>query len=251
MPSGNKRLRIMAGPNGSGKSTILQEVRKNFYSGPFVNADEIEKSFNEKGLVNLPAIYDIACEDKSFADFMKGSGKSWLEKATKENNHISIISSEGILIVKDKPSPYDAALAADFIRHQLLAKGETFTFETVLSHPSKIDFLKQSLEAGYKNYLYFICTVDPAINIERVQQRVRLGGHAVPEDRIEKRYHESLQVLPMIIPLCFRVYLFDNSSEERSIEPVAEIDDKRKLTIKAEQLPWWVQQYVIDPLYTK
>jgi len=37
----SKRLRIMAGPNGSGKSSVLKEVRSNFYSGPFVNADEI------------------------------------------------------------------------------------------------------------------------------------------------------------------------------------------------------------------
>lgn len=241
----------MAGPNGSGKSTILREVQKNFYSGPFVNADEIEKSLYEKRLVNLPAEYGLNSSDESFVDFIKGPGKSWLEKATKENSRISITSSESILVVKDKPSPYDAALAADFIRHQLLAKGETFTFETVLSHSSKIDFLKQSLEAGYKNYLYFICTVDPAINIERIQQRIRLGGHAVPEDRIEKRYYESLQVLPMIIPLCYRVYLFDNSSEERSIEPVAEIDNERNLTIKTEQLPWWVQEHVIDHIYKK
>ncbi|HYM92547.1 MAG TPA: hypothetical protein VET23_00260 [Chitinophagaceae bacterium] len=130
-----------------------------------------------------------------------------------------------------------------------MEKGETFTFETVLSHPSKIHFLKQSLKAGYKNYLYFICTVDPAINIERVKQRVSLGGHAVPEDRIEKRYYESLGVLHLIIPLCYTVYLFDNSSEERSIEPVAEIDNERKLTVKTKQLPWWVQEYVIDILY--
>ena len=63
MPPDNKRLRIMAGPNGSGKSTILQEVRKKFYSGPFVNADEIEGSFKEKGLVNLPSIYDFKVND--------------------------------------------------------------------------------------------------------------------------------------------------------------------------------------------
>ena len=239
----------MAGPNGSGKSTILQEVRKTFYSGPFVNADEIEKSFNEKRLVNLPAVYDLTVNDDSFTTFIKGQGSTWLQKAVKEDSRISITCSEGILLVKDKPSPYDAALAADFIRHQLLMKGDTFTFETVLSHPSKIDFLKQSIEAGYKNYLYFICTVDPAINIERVHQRVSLGGHPVPDDRIEKRYYESLKVLPAIIPLCRRVYLFDNSSREKNIEPLAEISDDRKLAIKTEQLPWWVQEHVIDPLY--
>ncbi len=153
----------MAGPNGSGKSTILQEVRKNFYSGPFVNADEIEKSFKEKGLVNLSAVYDLDVTDQSFVDFINGTGNSWTQKAAKENSHISVSLSDGILIVKDKSSPYDAALAADFIRYMLLIKGETFTFETVLSHKSKINFLKQSLEQGYKNYLYFICTIDPAI----------------------------------------------------------------------------------------
>ncbi len=249
MPSKSKRLRIMAGPNGSGKSTILHEVRKKFYSGPFVNADEIEKSFHEKGLINPPAIYDLSTTDESFDDFMSGTGKSWVEKAAKEKSHISVHSSNGILLVKGKPSPYDAALAADFIRYQLLVKGETFTFETVLSHSSKIDFLQRSLDAEYKNYLYFICTIDPAINIARVHQRVALGGHSVPDDRIEKRYNDSLDVLPLIIPFCHRVYLFDNSDEERSIEPVAVIDDKHKLTIHTEQLPWWVQEYVIAKLY--
>ena len=141
----------MAGPNGSGKSTILQEVRKKFYSGPFVNADEIEKSFLEKGLLNLPAIYDLALVDQEFDDFLSGPGKSWVKKAKKEKSHIRVKSNNSILVVEGKSSPYDAALAADFIRNQLLLKGETFTFETVLSHPSKIDFLQQAIDEGYKN----------------------------------------------------------------------------------------------------
>lgn len=239
----------MAGPNGSGKSTVLQEVRKKFYSGPFVNADDIEKSLLDKGLVNLPAIYDLEISDQSFTDFVNGDGKTWVNKASQENSTISLKSSSGMLVVRGKPSPYDAALAADFIRHQLLLKGETFTFETVLSHPSKIKFLEESRNRGYRNYLYFICTIDPAINIERVHQRVCLGGHSVPEDRIMKRYHESLDVLSLIIPLCHRVYLFDNSSEERSIEPVAEIDDKMNLIIKVAQVPWWIQSNIIEKLY--
>jgi len=239
----------MAGPNGSGKSTVLQEVRTKFYSGPFVNADEIEKSFQEKGLINLPSLYDLTLPDKSFIDFLAGAGKSWVQKAITEKSVISIKSVDGILVVQKNPSPYDAALAADFIRHQLLLKGETFTFETVLSHSSKINFLQQAVGEGYKNYLYFICTVDPAINIDRVQQRVLLGGHDVPKEKIIDRYNDSLQVLSSIIPLCHRVYLFDNSSEERSIETVAEIDDKGRLSIKTEQLPWWVEENIIKKLY--
>jgi predicted ABC-type ATPase len=239
----------MAGPNGSGKTTILQEVRKSFFSGPFVNADEIEKSLNEKRVINLPALYDLKIEEKDFSQFLLNEGKSWIEKARAEGSSISITSSNGMLVVKEKSSAYDAALAADFIRLQLLQKGETFTFETVLSHPSKVNFLRQSLDASYKNYLYFICTVDPAINIERVSQRIALGGHAVPEDKIVKRYTESLKVLPQIVPLCHRVYLFDNSTKERSIEPVAEIDDEKRFIARTESIPWWVDEYVVDKLY--
>lgn len=239
----------MAGPNGSGKSTILQEVRKTFFSGPFVNADEIEKTLNEKRIINLPSLYNLVLEDEAFSNYLLNEGDSWVQKANAEMSFISITSSNGMLVVKEEPSSYDAALAADFIRFQLLKKGETFTFETVLSHPSKIDFLKQSLQVGYRNYLYFICTVDPAINSERVRQRVALGGHNVPKDKIVKRYNESLQVLSQIIPLCHRVYLFDNSTEDRSIEPVAEIDDKKRFIAKTESMPWWVDEFVVRKLY--
>lgn len=71
----------MAGPNGSGKSTILQEVLKRFYSGPFVNADDIEKILKEKKVLNLPALYDLTVTEDSFQSYLNGEGQSWLAKA--------------------------------------------------------------------------------------------------------------------------------------------------------------------------
>jgi predicted ABC-type ATPase len=41
MPSQN-RVRIYAGPNGSGKSSLYKAISKEYISGLFVNADEIE-----------------------------------------------------------------------------------------------------------------------------------------------------------------------------------------------------------------
>jgi predicted ABC-type ATPase len=38
----NKKLRMFAGPNGSGKSTLIEEIRKTFNIGFFINADKIE-----------------------------------------------------------------------------------------------------------------------------------------------------------------------------------------------------------------
>jgi predicted ABC-type ATPase len=72
----------------------------------------------------------------------------WLfcQKATKENTPINIYFSDNNIVIKEGHSTaiYDAAIVADFIRLELLAQNNTFTFETVLSHPSKLDFLKNA-----------------------------------------------------------------------------------------------------------
>ena len=102
------------------------------------------------------SLYDLKLNDEVFSQFLQREGNSWITKAKTEKSSISITSTNGMLVITEEPSPYDAALAADYIRLQLLRKGDTFTFETVLSHPSKINFLQESLEAGYKNYLYLI-----------------------------------------------------------------------------------------------
>ena len=248
----SKRVRIMAGPNGSGKSTVLKAVYSQFYSGLFINADELEKSFKKIGFVNLLGDYNLELNDNVFVEFLKGPGSSWLKKAKKEKSHISLHFSDGILSVKNKPNSYDAAIAADFIRYMLVEKNETFTFETVLSHTSKIDFLKHTKNKGFKNYLYFICTVDPEINKNRIKQRVKLGGHNVPNEKVISRYFDSLKMLKEIIPLCHRVYFFDNSSEgnDTAITPLAEIDNHKKIKLLNSNQPWWLKEYVIDPLFS-
>lgn len=70
----------------------------------------------------------------------------------------------------------------------------------------------------------------------------------MPADRIVKRYNESLKILPQIIPFCHRVYLFDNSTEDRSIDPVAEIDDDGRFIVRGESIPWWVNEFVVEQL---
>ncbi|MHA4810793.1 hypothetical protein ACX0G9_21985 [Flavitalea flava] len=207
MPERSKRLRILAGPNGSGKSTIVKKIRSNYYCGYFVNADEIQVILDEKKVLNLSVNYGLEIPPESFDKYLSSEGKSWLIKAAKENTPINIYFSDNNIVIKDglMAAIYDAAIVADFIRLQLLTKNSTFTFETVLSHSSKLDFLKNAKECGYKNYLYFICTVSPAINIARVAQRVLLGGHDVPSDKIETRYFSSLALLSDLIPHTYHI----------------------------------------------
>jgi predicted ABC-type ATPase len=145
---------------------------------------------------------------------------------------------------------YFALAAADLIRQKLIEQKVSFTFETVMSHRSKVALLAQAQAAGYRTYLYFVATDDPAINISRVLNRVKLGGHAVPEDRIEKRYHRSLDLLFDAIRLTNRAYIFDNSGDnaDRKHTWLAEVTDGQKLELKADKIPAWFKRAVLDKI---
>jgi predicted ABC-type ATPase len=117
-----------------------------------------------------------------------------------------------------------------------------------MSHRSKVELLRQAQELGYRTYLYFIATDDPLINISRVQTRVRRGGHAVPEDRIVKRYHASLALLMDAIRCTNRAYIFDNSGEDREHTWLAEVTEGRELEMKTQWMPAWFKRAVWDKI---
>lgn len=110
------------------------------------------------------------------------------------------------------PNAYFASVAADFIRQKLIERLKSFTFETVMSFPDKIEVLSKAQSKGYRTYLYYVATENPEINISRVRYRVSRGGHSVPEDKIVSRYKRSLDLLKQAIKFTHRAYIFDNST---------------------------------------
>lgn len=143
---------------------------------------------------------------------------------------------------------YLASIASDFIRHELLANKVSFTFETVMSSPDKVEFMAKAQAAGFRTYLYYVATDDPIINQSRVQIRVSEGGHSVPADKIVSRYHASLRLLPEAIRASHRAYIFDNSGKTGEHTWLAEITDGRRLELKSGIIPAWFKRTVLDPL---
>ncbi len=92
-----------------------------------------------------------------------------------------------------------------------IEEGESFVYETVLSHPSKLDIVRKAKENGYTVVSYFVCTKSPKINVERVAMRVEQGGHDVPKDKIISRYHRSVENGKELKALSDEFYAFDNS----------------------------------------
>ena len=150
-----------------------------------------------------------------------------------------------MLRIETKVDSYLAADLAEFIRQQLLMADISFTYETVMSHQSKIDFLKEAQENGYRVYLYFIATEYPEINISRVNIRVAQKGHFVSPETITDRYYKSLNQLKSAIKLSNRAYLWDNSSSAAIL--FAEITDGNEVAIiDPDKVPNWFLKHVVD-----
>ena len=66
----------------------------------------------------------------------------------------------------------EAAVLVDRMRYESIAKKEDFTFETVLSSEHKLNILRKAKEEGYFIKCVFVLTVDPQINIARIESRV-------------------------------------------------------------------------------
>ena len=71
-------------------------------------------------------------------------------------------------------------------------KGESFAFETTLAGLAYVGRIRQWRELGYHVSLFFLCLPDAETAIARVAERVRQGGHYIPEDVIRRRFGAGL-----------------------------------------------------------
>ena len=71
--------------------------------------------------------------------------------------------------------------------------GRSFAFETTLSGRGYVGMIRQWRADEYRVKLIFLSLATPEEAIERVQLRVRQGGHDVPEAVVRRRFHAGLR----------------------------------------------------------
>ncbi len=71
--------------------------------------------------------------------------------------------------------------------------------------------MARAKDAGYQVVCVYILTKDPEINISRVRNRVKAGGHGVPEEKVRERFVRALRLFPKLFAICDELYVFDNS----------------------------------------
>lgn len=234
---------MFAGPNGSGKSELKKYLPPALL-GIYLNPDELEKGIREKGFLDLATYGVTTTADEVLAFF---THSSFLASAGLGDETKRLGFADGRLDFREVAvNSYFASVAVDFLRQKLLEKKVSFTVETVMSHPGKVALLEQAQQLGYRTYLYFIATDDPAINQRRVRNRVSMGGHDVPEDKIEERYGRSLELLMEAVRHTNRAYVFDNSNDGEDHTWLAEITDGRQLEMKTAKVPAWFRRAILE-----
>lgn len=145
-----------------------------------------------------------------------GAGKStFVERVLQLATHLPFINADHIAAARwpgdEEAHAYDASQAAATERAALLAARQSFISETVFSHDSKVALVENATAHGYVVDLHVI-VVPVELTVARVAERVRRGGHSVPDRKIRERYQRLWPLVAAARTTAERTTLYDNST---------------------------------------
>jgi predicted ABC-type ATPase len=171
-----------------------------------------------------------------------GAGKSTFYHRFLRERGVQFVNADQIAraIAPDAPeaASYEAAQLAAELRRTLLARRASFCFETVFSHPSKLDFVAEAKAAGYEIVMVFIHLESGALNLGRIAQRVAEGGHHVPPEKVAERLERLQPQVLAALPLVDQLHVLDNSSIDHPYLIQLRFEQGRLVHQAARLKPW-------------
>jgi len=102
--------------------------------------------------------------------------------------------------------------------HTMIHQHLSFAFETTLSTRSYAHLLSEMKQHGYAVYLIFLYLDSPNLAIDRVHERIRQGGHAIPDDVIYRRYYRGLwNLFHLYMPIVNQWVVYHNADQQQNI----------------------------------
>lgn len=103
----------------------------------------------------------------------------------------------------------------------LAANSENFAFETTLASRSFAPWIVELKNKGYLFHLVYLLLDSPDLAVSRVNERVRIGGHSVPEETIRRRYQAGLKnFFKLYMPIADSWQMYDNT-DIGNLAPIA------------------------------
>lgn len=201
---------VFAGPNGSGKTSLIDEIKKT-------------------GLQTVRGVYPLPAQFINPDQVAKDLQGDFPDQDSRD---------------------MAAARTAVKMRADAIESKRPFAFETVMSHPSRINELLLLKEQNFHLLLTFITTDDPEKNVARVKLRYETGtttGHFVPPDKVRDRYARTLALLPRAAEIADAVFVYDNSIDfvKPQLQALLEKDGQFSISPDAKD---WVRERLVYPL---
>jgi predicted ABC-type ATPase len=128
-----------------------------------------------------------------------GAGKTTFARSflPEEAQCPRFINADLIAVGLSPFAPEAAAIKAGRLMLREIAecteRGESFAFETTLSGLVYVAHIREWRAQGYRVSLFFLALPDAEVAVARVAERVRQGGHHIPEDVIRRRFDAGLR----------------------------------------------------------
>ncbi|MEX1110537.1 MAG: zeta toxin family protein [Chthoniobacterales bacterium] len=135
---------------------------------------------------------------------------------------------------------------------QAMAGGRDYRFETTLGGRTIAQLLEKAARSGHHLRIWLCGLASPELHLRRVQSRVALGGHDIPEAKIRERWNRSRENLIRLLPLIDHLRVYDNSKDADpsaggAPEPVLLLEMKRGKIIAPADLsgaPDWAKPVI-------
>jgi len=182
-----------------------------------------------------------------------GSGKSTLRNLIGEKIGIKTSIDPDSLTRKHqrfnvKSPEIQAGKEAITLIRTYIADGNSFSMETTLSGKTSLRQIKNASKNGFEVIMFFIGLDHVDLNIARVKQRVKSGGHHIPEKDIIRREERVKRNLLKIISYLDQIIVLDNTEEQA--EMIMNFKNN-SIYYAAKELPPWAKDIKKELHYSK
>jgi predicted ABC-type ATPase len=97
------------------------------------------------------------------------------------------------------------------VLRRAIVERKDFAFETTLGANTIPRMLQEAAAQGIEIFVWYVGLASVQLHIDRVDARVRRGGHAIARDLIERRFEQSRINLIDLLPHLIELRVHDNS----------------------------------------
>jgi len=149
---------------------------------------------------------------------VNGAGKSTLTRSIKHRFfNIEVIDPDAI--AKNMTGSFSTISQAQMtagrktieLLKQHIQDKQSLMVESTISGTTYLKYAEMAKEAGYRTVFIYVALDSAESSAERVAKRVRLGGHPIPLDHVQRRYPKSMNNIKSFISVFESAHIYNNS----------------------------------------